>query len=241
MAPSPPPSPRPWPRTGYAIVPWDRALHPVDNPEAVRFFIECEKPDLFCHAAMGSPEWTGWAAQTCAAFRIPFLYISSVSVYAASQSGPFTPQDLPAPDDDYGRYKLDCERRVQAAHPGAHLVRIGWQIGSAPGGNQMIDYLDRTAKEHGRIEASTRWFPGCSFLPDTAASLVHILRPPPRPLSPRWQPRPEFLRNRHRPQPPPRPAMERAPRRRPRPKPPHARPARPRRPPLPPLPPGGIP
>lgn len=160
---------------GYAIAPWNRALHPVDNPEAVRFFIECEKPDLFCHAAMGSPEWAGWAAQTCAEFRIPLLYISSVSVYSASQSGPFTPQDLPAPDDDYGRYKLACERRIQAAHPGAHLVRIGWQIGSAPGGNQMVDFLARTNRERGQIDASTRWFPGCSFLPDTAASLVHIL------------------------------------------------------------------
>ena len=160
---------------GHAIVPWNRSIHPVDHPDAVRFFIECEKPDLFCHAAMGAPEWAEWAARSCAERDIPFLYISSVSVFAAYQSGPFTVQDIPAPDDDYGRYKLHCECRVQAAHPGAHVVRIGWQIGSAPGGNQMVDYLDRTFKEHGRIEASTRWFPGCSFLPDTAAALVHIL------------------------------------------------------------------
>ena len=161
---------------GYAIAPWNRALHPVDNPAAVRFFIECENPALFCHVAMGAPEWAEWAARACAERRIPFLYISSVSVFAASQSGPFTPQDIPAPDDDYGRYKLDCERRVQASHPGAHVVRIGWQIGAAPGGNQMVEFLDRTFKEHGRIDASTRWFPGCSFLPDTAAALAHILR-----------------------------------------------------------------
>ncbi|NCA82477.1 MAG: epimerase [Opitutae bacterium] len=164
---------------GNAIIPWDRALHPIDNPEAVRFFIECEKPDLFCHVAMGSPEWTEWTARSCAENKIPFLHISSVSVFSGSQSGPFTVHDLPLPDDNYGRCKLEGERRVQTAHPGAHVVRIGWQIGTAPGGNQMIDYLDRTFREHGRIDASTRWFPGCSFLPDTADGLVQILRLPP--------------------------------------------------------------
>jgi dTDP-4-dehydrorhamnose reductase len=164
---------------GWSIVPWDRTCHPIDHPDAVRFFIECEKPDWFCHLAMGSPDWAEWAAQTCAENDIPFLYTSSVSVFAASQTGPFTVDDVPHPDDDYGRYKLECERRVLAAYPGAHIVRIGWQIGSAPGGNQMVEYLDRTFREHGRIDASTRWFPGCSFLPDTAEAMVRVLDLPP--------------------------------------------------------------
>jgi dTDP-4-dehydrorhamnose reductase len=161
-------------KAGYEIVPWDRAIHPIVNSEAVRFFIRCEKPDLFCHVAMGSPDWAEWAARTCAESNIPFLYTSSVSVYAASQIGPFTLQDLPRPDDDYGRYKLACERRVQKAHPQAHVVRIGWQIGTAPGGNQMVDYLDRTFKEKDQIDASVLWFPACSFLSDTADSLTQI-------------------------------------------------------------------
>lgn len=166
-------------QAGYAIVPWDRSAHPVDNPEAVRNFIRGERPDVFCHVAMGSPAWAEWAARTCAEDRIPFLFTSSVSVYAASQVGPFTVQDRPEPDDDYGRYKLECEQRVQAAHPAAHIVRIGWQIGTAPGGNQMVDYLDRTFRARGQIDASTLWFPGCSFLPDTADSLAQILPLPP--------------------------------------------------------------
>ena len=63
--------------------------------------------------------------------------------------------------------------------PRAHVVRIGWQIGDRPGGNQMVDHLDRTHRAHGRIDASTLWFPGCSFLADTADSLASILRLPP--------------------------------------------------------------
>ena len=165
---------------GVSVVPWDRDLHPIDNPEAVRFFIRAERPDLFCHLALGSPDWAEWAARTCAEMNVPFLYVGSVSVYGSAQTGPFAPADLPVPDDDYGRYKFECERRVLAAHPRAHVVRIGWQIGDRPGGNQMVDHLDRTFREQGRIDASVRWFPGCSFLPDTAAALVRIAkrRPP---------------------------------------------------------------
>lgn len=161
---------------GDSVAPWDRSRHPVDDPDAVRFFIHAETPDLFCHLAMGSPDWTEWAAQACAEKNVPFLYVSSVSIYGAAQTGPFTPADLPVPDDDYGRYKLECERRVRAVHPRAHVVRIGWQIGDRPGGNQMVDYLDRASREQGRIDASIRWFPGCSFLPDTADALVHIAK-----------------------------------------------------------------
>jgi len=163
---------------GYAIVPWNRTLHPIDNREAVECFIASESPDLLCHLAMGSPDWAEWMAKVCAQRKIPFLFTSSVSVFSGSQTGPFSVEELPLPDDDYGRYKFECEQRIQGANPNAWIVRLGWQIGTAPGGNQMVDYLDRAFREHGIIEASTEWFPGCSFLPDTADSLTQILSLP---------------------------------------------------------------
>ena len=109
---------------GYAIVPWDRVGHPVDHPDAVRFFIRCEKPDFFCHLALGPPAWAEWAARACAETDIPFLYVGSVSVYSAAQTGPFTVADVPA-QRRLQPLKLECERRVQAAHPrarGAHRL-----------------------------------------------------------------------------------------------------------------------
>lgn len=163
-------------QAGISTVAWDRSLHPIDHPDAVKFYMACEKPDFLCHLAMGSPGWAEWLAQGCAEQDIPFLYTSSVSVFSGAQSGPFTPEDTPLPDDDYGRYKLECEHRVQTTNPKAHVVRIGWQIGDAPGGNQMIDFLERTFREQCVIEAGTNWFPACSFLPDTAAGLADILR-----------------------------------------------------------------
>lgn len=163
-------------KAGYSAVPWNRDLHPIDNREAVECFIASESPDLLCHLAMGSPDWAEWMAQICVERNIPFLFTSSVSVFSSSQVGPFTVEDIPQPNDEYGRYKLECEQRIQAANPNAWIVRLGWQIGNIPGGNHMVDYLDRTFLEKGVIEASTEWFPACSFLTDTTETLCRIIQ-----------------------------------------------------------------
>ena len=161
---------------GHTIIPWNRSDVPINDHIAARNFIDRKQPDWFFHIATGSPDWAELVAHICAEQDIRFLFTSSVSVYSASQSGPFTVNILPGPHDEYGRYKLECEQRVHAACPKALVVRLGWQIGIAPGGNQMVDYLDRTFKTHGRIDASTHWYPACSFLPDTAESLMHMIQ-----------------------------------------------------------------
>jgi dTDP-4-dehydrorhamnose reductase len=159
---------------GYTITPWDRAVVPVDDPAVARAFLQREAPDCFFHIATGSPDWAELAARLCAEQGADFLFTSSVSVFAAAQRGPFTVEDEPQPDDDYGRYKLECERRTRAANPAAQIVRLGWQIGLTPGGNQMVDYLDRAFRADGELKASRHWYPACSFLADTADSLRRI-------------------------------------------------------------------
>ena len=159
---------------GYTIIPWDRAVVPIDDPAAGRAFLQHEAPDCFFHIATGSPDWAELAARLCVEQGVDFLFTSSVSVFAATQQGPFTIDDEPQPDDDYGRYKLECERRTRAANPAAQIIRLGWQIGLTPGGNQMVNYLDRTFRTEGELQASRHWYPACSFLTDTAASLRRI-------------------------------------------------------------------
>ena len=160
---------------GYVVVPWVRAEVPIDDPAAVREFIGNVKPDWFCHVALGSPDWAEWAAAACDEFDIGFLFTGSVSVYSSSQVGPFSIHDVPEPNDDYGRYKLECERRVRLANPDARIARLGWQIGEAPGNNNFVDYLHRHHVDHGHIDASRNWIPSCAMLADTAASLVGII------------------------------------------------------------------
>ena len=83
-----------------------------------------------------------------------------------------------APDatDDYGRYKIECERLVLAANPRAIVTRLGWQIGDSPGSNTMTDYLARQAAANsGRIEASRNWIPSCAMLRSSAAAMADLL------------------------------------------------------------------
>lgn len=160
---------------GHTVVPWNRADVSPDDLSAVRAFVERTAPDWLFHLAMGSPAWAETMAQTCGERGTKFLFTSTVSVYAHTQRGPLTIDVQPEPNDDYGRYKLECEQRVRAANPKSQLARLAWQIGTAPGSNNMIDYLDRTAREKGRIEASTKWYPACAFLEDTAEALTTLM------------------------------------------------------------------
>lgn len=160
---------------GHEVVGWDRSIVPTDDPTAVADYIHAQQPDWFFHIATGSPDWAEWIAQTCGESGIKFLFTSSVSVFSAEQVGPFVPESKPEPQDEYGRYKLECEQRVRAVNREALVVRLGWQIGTAVGGNHMLDHLIRTNQNEGKIVASTNWYQACSFLADTADSLLHAM------------------------------------------------------------------
>ena len=156
---------------GHTIVGWNRNDVPPDDRAAVARFLDSARPDAICHLATGSPEW----AESLAASGSRMLYTGSVSVFSGEQRGPFGVDAEPRPSDDYGRYKLECERRILAANSGAVVARIGWQIGDSARSNNMVHYLTRTNAEMAGIDASEKWVPSCSFLADTAAALVTLL------------------------------------------------------------------
>lgn len=159
---------------GHEVAAWDRAAVPPDDPAAVRAFVAATAPDWVLHVATGPAEWAEALAREAAAVGAVFLFTSTVSVFGAVQQGPFAPADAPAPDDDYGRYKLDAEQRVTAAHPGAIVARLAWQIGDAPGNNTLTDFLHR-ASLRGPVEASTRWAPALAWLDDTADAVAALM------------------------------------------------------------------
>jgi dTDP-4-dehydrorhamnose reductase len=160
---------------GFETLAWDRALAPPEDAAAAMRTIAGSGAMAVVHCAMGDPAWAERMAACCAAREIRFLYTSSVSVFGAQQRGPFEVDAVPEPSDDYGRYKLECERRVLAAFPGAQVVRLGWQMSLQPGGNQMAEHLARQQSERGHVAASTGWFQACSFLEDTARVLAEAL------------------------------------------------------------------
>lgn len=179
-------------REGVTVIGWDRGRVPVDDYYAMEAFVREERPDALIHLAIatrptGRPEeswlvnytWTSELAWITRLLGVRFVFTSSVLVFTDHAPGPFTFASRPDAVEGYGHEKRKAEERVGYQNPEAVVARLGWQIGSAPGSNNMIDFLDRTMREQGQIRASRRWQPACSFLEDTAETLWKLTRAEP--------------------------------------------------------------
>lgn len=156
------------------VIAWNRAQVSPDDAGAVARFVAEIQPDFVFHFALGAPAWAAQLAGLSQIHHAAFVFTSTVSVFSGRQTGPFRPDARPMPDDDYGRYKYAAEQAIQQANPQARLARIGWQIGAGPGSNNMVDYLERTVAEQGRIAASVNWLQACSFVEDTVDGLYRL-------------------------------------------------------------------
>ncbi|MFW5748617.1 MAG: sugar nucleotide-binding protein [Chloroflexota bacterium] len=172
---------------GAHVIGWDRNRVPVTDTTAMEQFVRLEGADVLFHLATASQptgidnedwivhaEWTAQLARLTRALRVPFVFTSSVMVFTDDAKGPFTPGSTPDARSGYGYEKLMGEKRALEINPGAVVARLGWQIGSGPGSNNMIDHLVKQQAEHGEIRASRRWYPACSFLADTADALGRL-------------------------------------------------------------------
>jgi dTDP-4-dehydrorhamnose reductase len=68
-------------------------------------------------------------ARACARLGLAFVHVSTDFVFDGTGTRPYRPDDPTAPLGAYGRTKLEGERRVHAAHPGAAIVRTQWLYG----------------------------------------------------------------------------------------------------------------
>lgn len=102
------------------------------------------------------------------------LFTSTVSVFSEKGTGPYDTTSIPNAEEDYGVYKIQCENTVRANYPDAVIIRLGWQIGDRSGSNNMFDFITKQQALNGFIEASSKWFPSCSFLEDSAETIVTL-------------------------------------------------------------------
>ena len=160
---------------GWGVGGWDRSrVHP-DDVRACLEFLEAETPDAVFHLALGSESWAARLAGWCGRWGIPFLYTSSAMVFDREPDGPHAVGDERTAKDEYGRYKIRCEDAVLGASERAIVTRIGWQIGRARGGNQMLEALHRMSEVKGVVQASTAWRPACSFIGDTVEAMLGLV------------------------------------------------------------------
>lgn len=172
---------------GHEVIGWDRNQVPLDDYARMENFVRSAAPDAVYQLAIASQstgrpneswlvnyEWASELAWITRVLSIPFVFTSTAMVFSNDASGPFTVSSTPDASEGYGGEKRAAEQRVFAQNPAARVVRLGWQIGDAPGSNNMIDYLDRMQRESGVVRVSERWFPACSLLTDTADALMRL-------------------------------------------------------------------
>lgn len=160
---------------GWEVARWDRSTASPDDPAAISAHVSQVAPDAVLHLAMGAPSWAAQLGTTAAQAGIPYVFTSTASVFAPP--GPHRIADERTATDDYGRYKIECEDAVRSASDQAVVVRLGYQIDLAAGGNNMGAHL-RDQAAAGPVPASSGWTPATSMLSDTVTALLDLLERP---------------------------------------------------------------
>jgi len=172
---------------GLEVIPWDRRTVPVDDYAAMERFVRESSVDVLFHLATASQptgrpgeswlinyEWTSELAWITRTLGVRFVFSSTTLVFSNDARGPFTRDSQPDAPEGYGYEKRRAEERVFHQNPEARVVRLGWQIGEEPKGNNMLAFLEDRMRQEGRVQASTRWYPACSLLDDTVRALQEL-------------------------------------------------------------------
>jgi dTDP-4-dehydrorhamnose reductase len=83
-------------------------------------------------------------AALCGEIGAQLVHVSTDYVFDGSGTRPYTEEDQTDPRSVYGRTKLEGERRVLDAQPGAIVVRTAWVFG--PGRNFVRTILEAAAR-----------------------------------------------------------------------------------------------
>jgi len=111
-------------------------------------------------------------ARECASLGIPLVHISTDYVFDGSGTAPWHPDDTPAPQNAYGRSKLDGERViVQVGGPHA-ILRTSW-VFSAHGANFLRTML-RLSETHDALSIVDDQIGGPTPAADIAAACLAI-------------------------------------------------------------------
>lgn len=148
-------------RPGHELVAaCDRAALDVTNGEAVRRALAYGAVDVVANAAAmthvdrcesepaeaeaANAVAPGLLAERCREIGALLVHVSTDYVFDGRGTRPYLERDPKDPASVYGRTKLEGERRVLAALPGALVVRSAWVFG--PGRNFVRTILEAAAR-----------------------------------------------------------------------------------------------
>lgn len=168
-------------KEGYHVDDTHIRINHFKDSQTLHNHIIKSQPDLIIHAALGPIETTEMFAEYAYLKNIPFVYISTVSVYEDNNGGPYYKEDAIHVKNEYGLYKYTSEQHALNINPNTYIIRLGWQI--SPIGdtesNNMFKFIKDNTNEQGIIKVSNKFYPSASFLDDTANAVIDIIKKPP--------------------------------------------------------------
>jgi len=115
------------------------------NAAAFTHVDRCERePEAAWRANAAAP---GLLAQACARRGCRLVHVSTDYVFSGEADRPYREEDRPEPRSEYGRSKLEGERRVLATSPSNLVVRTSWVFGR--GRNFLAAILDQAQARRG--------------------------------------------------------------------------------------------
>jgi dTDP-4-dehydrorhamnose reductase len=115
-------------------------------------------------------------ARVCASRKIPLVHVSTDYVFDGRKREPYREDDPVAPLQRYGRTKLEGERGVAAAHPGALVVRTSTVFGAdRRGGSNYVDAVLARACAGGELAVVRLPVSSPTFASDLSRALLALL------------------------------------------------------------------
>ncbi len=126
----------------HTLVGCDRTQWDMEAPEGILSLLEKVRPEAVIHcaaytavdAAEGNAELAMLVnadaprhlAVACAALGVHLIHVSTDYVFDGTGQIPYTSDAPTSPIGVYGKSKLQGEKAVLAAHPGASVIRVSW-------------------------------------------------------------------------------------------------------------------
>ena len=114
----------------------------------------------------------GSFAEVAAKRGIPVIHLSTEYVFDGTKQSPYTEDDAPAPQNVYGRTKLEGERAVADINPKHVILRTTWVY--SPFGRNFVKTMLKLAGERAEVEVVDDQV-GCpTYAPHLAQAILDI-------------------------------------------------------------------
>jgi len=133
------------------------------DPAAVRRGFERLRPSAIIHTAYRqdqprvNSEGAASVAEAAARVGARLIHMSTDLVFDGTKQEPYTEDDTPNPLDEYGRSKLEAERRILELHPGALVVRTSLLVGRERPGRHEQAVLEAALGERDAVFFEDEW------------------------------------------------------------------------------------